>query len=355
MLRFAAFAIACAACANNPGIPKYPSAQPAPLAPVAAPRDAKSVRVEMKPLPWWTLAESSRQFVLGFDEPDMQPTPGARIGAVRSRDIALDDRIYSATKCAWEIVPMGDPRSCQHTTRETAMEIARDAITEARAELRARAADAGAGVVGDVRCFAEQLRVAPDDTASARLWCEGVAIVPTVATSPVVAASDEIDPAAPISHAPRVTPTRLVFYADGSAGVLAAKPVIASTLGVRYRPLEVGFYILDLQRESVVPQDQGLVGLGLTALVRYAIGESRADAIAGVSAIAAFQNGATNPDFDGLYHGFLGLAYQSPWRIAGTAQPYAQLRAGAAYGTAIAAKTLPMVELHIGLSTPEKR
>jgi hypothetical protein len=152
-----------------------------------------------------------------------------------------------------------------------------------------------------------------------------------------------------------MAPTRLVFYADGSAGVLGTKAVVASTLGIRYRPFEVGFCILDLQRESVAPQDRGLVGLGITGLVRLALGDSRADAIAGVSAVAAFRNGATNPDFDGLYHGFVGLAYQSPWRIAGTAQPYAQLRAGAAYGTAVAATLVPMVELHLGLSTPERR
>jgi hypothetical protein len=395
----AVLVVGAVACANNPGVARYRATAPAALVPVGPPRDARSVRVEMKALPWWTVAESSRYFVLGFDERDQTPTKGARIGAVRSRDIALDDHTLGATKCAWEIVPMGDPRACQYTTRETAMAVSHDAIAEARAELRAKAADAGAGVVGDVRCFAERVPVAtsadaspsgsPDASASpiaGRLWCEGIALDATVTAGEVAsgavapsgvapggvasggrdpasidpagadrAVPDEVDPAAPISYDPRVTPTRLVFYADASVGMLDAKPVVASTLGIRYRPFEVGFYILDLQRESVVPQDRGLVGLGLTALLRHAIGGSRADAIAGVSAIAAFQNGATNPDFDGLYHGFVGIAYQSPWRIAGTAQPYAQLRAGAAYGTAIAQKTVPMLELHLGLSTPERR
>lgn len=307
----------------------------------------------MKALPWWTSAESNRMFVLGFDEPDGEPTPGARIGAVRSRDVALDDHIFSAVKCAWEIVPMGDPRACTSTTREQAMVIARDAITEARAELRARAADAGAGIVADVRCFAEHVIVERDAAPPARLWCEGVAMTGSMTNEGPGA--DDVDPAAPIGHAPRVTPTRLVFYADASVGMLDIKPVVSSTFGIRYRPFEIGFYILDLQRESVVPQERGQVGLGLTALVRHALVGSRADAIAGVSTVAAFKNGATNPDFDGLYHGFVGLAYQSPWRIAGAAQPYAQLRAGAAYGTAIASKTLPMLELHVGLSTPERR
>jgi hypothetical protein len=331
---------------------------PGPLPTIAPAREAQTVRVEMKALPWWTVAESSRYFVLGFDEPDVPPTVGPRVGHVRSRDIALDADTFGAVKCAWEIVPMGDPRACTYTTRERAMEVSHDAITEARAELRARAADAGAGVVGEVRCFAEELR-AGAAVAAGRLWCEGVAIDATPTTIATMTGpatpADDVDPAAPIAHDPRVTPTRLVFYADAGGGALGAKPVVSSTLGVRYRPFEVGFYILDLQRESVLPQDRGLVGLGITALLRHAIGDSRADAIAGVSAIAAFKNGATNPDFDGLYHGFVGLAYQSAWRIAGTAQPYAQLRAGAAYGTAIAAKTVPMLELHVGLSTPERR
>lgn len=307
----------------------------------------------MRALPWWTVAESSKYFVLGFDEPNRQAAPGQRLGPLRSRDIALDAEIYDAVKCAWQIVPMGDPRACSTTTRERAMEASHDAITEARAELRAKAADAGVGVVGDVRCFAEQVAIGRDTVPPARLWCEGVAMTASAGAAP--ASADDVDPAAPIRHAPRVTPTRFVFYADASVGMLDTKPVVASTLGIRYRPFELGFYILDLQRESVVPQDRGLVGLGLTAILRYALGTSRADAIAGVSAVAAFKNGATNPDFDGLYHGFVGLAYQSPWRIAGTAQPYAQLRAGAAYGTAIASKTLPMLELHVGLSTPERR
>lgn len=342
-----------AACANNPGVPRYATAAPPPLTPVGPQRDATTVRIEMKDLPWWTIADSKHSFVLAFDESEAPPTRGARVGPVRSRDITLDADIYSATRCAWEIVPMGEPRPCRGLDRLTAMEIARDAITEARAELRAKAADAGASVVGDVRCFAEHRPVAD---ATPRLWCEGVALAADLAVAAPPSAIDPTsDPAAPIAHDPRTKPTRFVFLADASVGMLADKPVVASTLGIRYRPFELGFYILDLQRETLVPQDRGLVGLGLTALVRKSIGRSRADAIAGVSAIAAFENNSTNPDFDGLYHGFVGVAYQSPWRISGVAQPFAQLRAGAAYGTAIAAQTVPMVELHLGLSTPERR
>jgi len=351
MSRLAVLALATAACAGNPGVSTFRSTTPVPLTPVAAPRAAQTVRIEMKALPWWTVAESSQYFVLGFDEPDTESTKGTSLGPVRSRDVALDENIFAAVKCAWQIVPMGDSRPCRVTTREQAMEIAHDAITEARAEVRARAADAGADVVGSVRCFAEQARTGSVAAPSGHLWCEGTAIA-----APMTAGgTNDRDPTAPIAYAPRTTPTRLVFYADASVGMLERKPVVSSTLGIRYRPFEFGFYILDLQRETIAPQDSGLVGLGLTALLRYGLKGSRADAILGASAVTAFKNNSTNPDFDGLYHGFVGLAYQSSWRIAGTAQPYAQLRAGAAYGTAIAARTVPMLELHVGLSTPERR
>ena len=59
-------------------------------------------------------------------------------------------------------------------------------------------------------------------------------------------------------------------------------------------------------------------------------------------------------DFPAGY-GFAGIAYQSSWRIGGYAQPFVQLRAGAARTTGMDAKTLPMLELHLGLTTPERR
>ena len=169
------------------------------------------------------------------------------------------------------------------------------------------------------------------------MWCEGTAIAVTGVS------------------APKEPGTRFLVVADASVGALGDQPVVGTTLGVRYRPLEFGFYIADLSRESFAPQDNGLVGLGGTLLGRIALGRSRADAIAGATAAVVLQNGATNPAVDPLYYGFAGIAYQSPWRIGGYAQPFVQLRAGAARTTGMDAKTLPMLELHLGLTTPERR
>lgn len=349
-------AVIGAAC-GNPGLPAYDTSLPPPLKPIGPPRDATTVRIAMKPLPWWTVAGGHDAFILGFDDQASTPVPsGERIGAVRSRDVELVDHVFEAVRCAWLTVPMGESRPCTQTTRSEAMAIARDAITEARAELRAHAADAGAGAVVNVRCFAER------DAARSRLWCEGVALaVPSserIARARPDAPPPEVvepDPAAPIDREPALTETRFVLVADASVGMLGKRPIVGSTLGLRYRPLELGFYILDLQRESLAPRDDGVVGIGVTALGRIALGDTRADAIIGGSAVIAATNNTTNPHFDRLYHGFGGLAYQTPWRIGGVAQPFVQLRAGAAYGSVTASRVLPMLELHVGLTSPERR
>jgi hypothetical protein len=327
-------------CASNPGNPAFRTTRPLPLAIVGSPRASETVRIEMKPLPWWTLAGTSEHFIVKLDDDAESTTRGRSLGPVRTRDVVLGSDVFAAVACAWQIVPMGDSRPCD-TTREEAMAIAKDAIDEARAELRARAGDAGAGVVTDVRCFAESRR-------EAHLWCEGIALAAD-------AAPNANDPAAPRRTGVSFTPTRFLLVADGSVGMLAERPIVGSTIGFRFRPFELGFYILDLGRKSVSPHQGGQVGLGLTLVGRFAIRRTRADAIAGVSAVAAFQNGATNPDVDGLYHGFVGLAYQSSWRLGGAAQPFAQLRAGVASGQAIGNRAVPMLELHIGMSSPERR
>ena len=95
------------------------------------------------------------------------------------------------------------------------------------------------------------------------------------------------DPGTPIEHEPRTPATRLVLHTDGSVGMLGGVPIVGATLGLRYRPFEVGLYILDLQRESITPMDGGLVGFGATALGRLALKRSRADVIAGLSASAS--------------------------------------------------------------------
>jgi hypothetical protein len=388
-----AFVICVAAACGNAGLPAFESSRPRPLASVGPPRATTDVRIAMKSLPWWTVAGTSEAFVLGFDDNAAPPPRGRRIGALRSRDIDLAPDIYDAVRCAWQVVPMGESRPCSRTSRTDAMAIARDAITEARAELRAHAGDAGAGAVIDVRCFAERDRMpVDDDRGGARLWCEGVALDtgehiavgaspdggqvphreqathheqathreqdPTPAADGQPVALDA-DPAAPIDHEPRLPGTRLVLLADASIGFLGKRPIVGSTLALRYRPFELGFYILDLQRDRVSPRDDGLVGIGMTGLGRIALGRTRADAIVGVSSVVAAVNNTTNPDFESLYHGFAGVAYQTPWRIAGAAQPFVQLRAGAATGGVVtsiaAARAVPMFELHVGLTSPERR
>jgi hypothetical protein len=302
------------------------------------------VQLELRALPWWTEAGGPEAFILGFPAPTRDPTSGRKLGAVRSDDVPLSDPVYRAIRCAWMIVPVGDPRPCEGD-RAIAIEESHAAIAEVHAQLRARAGDAGASGVGDVRCFAEHAPAA----GTARLWCEGTAL--SVAED---------------SRAPSVTPrglqpagyeqtlvgTRLVLFADGSAGMRGGAPYLGSSFGLRYRPLELGLAVLSFDPSQDQPRTRR-IGLGATLLVRHPIARSRADALAGVTALAVAPNGATNPDFDGLYHGFVGVAYQTSWRLMGVAQPFAQLRLGAARGTGF--PTAPMLELHLGLSTPERR
>ncbi len=345
--------VACglSACAGNAGLPRYRTARPAPLPQIGTLPTTQKVHLRVRPLPWWTVAGTNEAFVLGFDAPPGPSPAGRRVGLVRSYDIALSEPLLIEIRCAWKIVPMGDPRPCPDMRRVDAMAVAAPAIHRAQTDLRAQARAAGVGAVGDVRCFAEAARRG----AGGHLWCEGAAIVPSADAPEPPVPLVEPDPAAPIDRDPRTVGTRLVLHVNGSVGMLGRKPIVGTSLGLRYRPFEVGFYMLDLQRESLAPMDGGLVGLGVTGLARFGLGHSRADAIAGLSALAVARNGATNPDFDGLYQAFAGIAYQSPWRIEGVAQPFVQLRAGVAHGATLAGPAAPMIELHLGLSSPERR
>ncbi|HTL34144.1 MAG TPA: hypothetical protein VL326_13535 [Kofleriaceae bacterium] len=333
--------------------------------------------MRMKPLPWWSLADDEN-FVLRFDSSaeDETPVHGRPMGAVRSRTLELSDEVFEAVRCAWS-----DSDRCGTRSIRSAGETAHDAIAEARAELRAHAADAGAGAVVGVRCFAERKLPGIDTQRPAKLWCEGLAlatdpvavgpaVVPVTplftapapfavtadaASAPIAAPIGEHDPAAPQDREPELPQARFTLVADAGIGMQGGKPIVSSTFGIRYRPIELGFYIVDLQRESVAPRDGGAVGLGLTVLGRKALrAHSPADAILGGSAIAAFQNGSTNPDIDGMYQAFAGLAYQSRWNLW-HGQPWVQLRAGATTGTAVKNRVLPLLELHVGLATPERR
>jgi hypothetical protein len=92
-------------------------------------------------------------------------------------------------------------------------------------------------------------------------------------------------------------------------------------------------------------------------MLRKSLGTSRFDLLLGASAVATAQNGATNPGFDGLYQGFGGIAYQTNMslRLFGGGQPFLQLRAGTAYEGGAVQRASPIVELHLGLSSPEAR
>ena len=140
-----------------------------------------------------------------------------------------------------------------------------------------------------------------------------------------------------------------MLHADFSTGLVGRTILGGSSFGLRYRPIELGVGYL-----TASSNNGPSMGLAAFVLGRYAIAGSRADGIAGVSAMLV---GNTSDDgeksMNGLYHGFVGIAYQTRWRWGGMAQPFAQLRVGAARGAIV--DTTPMVELRLGLSSPEKR
>ncbi len=328
--------VAVGACAGNAGRPHYRNSAPPAIAKAASPRASDSVRVVMKVLPWWALI-GDELFVLRFDVP-AESIAGETIGPVRSPDVAITDEVLEAARCAWN-----DDERCSGLTIERAGATAKPWLDHARDGLRAEAAATGAGVVVDTRCFADRM-------PAPRFWCEGRAIA-------AEAPPESRDPTEPSEHAPFLPEQRFLLIADGSIGILNGQPIAGSTVGFRYHPFEVGFLMLDLSRTTLTPRDDGRFGLGLTALTRFRLGRSRADAILGAGALATAQNGATNPDIDGMYQAFVGIAYQTRWRmVSGTAQPWAQLRVGGAYTPAAADRPLsPLLELHIGFSTPERR
>jgi hypothetical protein len=330
-MRRALFAVTLVGCG---GAPHYGHSVPAALSPAPAP--VKDVRLEVSPLPWWTNAGSPERFILGFPAPDA--TTSARdLGAIRSTDVELDLEMYEALQCAWMIVPMGDPRPCAAGSREEAMGHVHQTIHRAFDDLRTRTGVAGANLAAEVRCYATKQPL--------RLWCEGRA---RVASEQPRMAGPEPDPVEPRSGNPPLATTRFALTADASVAVQGNFPVVGSSIGFRYRPIETTFDILDLTRDGT---DRGLVGVGLTALGRYPLGRTGGDVIVGASAAGVAPNGATNPQFSGRFAAFTGVAYQTSWRWMGAAQPWVQLRVGAArYDGTIT----PVVGLHLGLSTPDR-
>jgi hypothetical protein len=316
------------------GAPRHDRSLPTALPP--APTPVTDVRLEVSPLPWWTLAGAPDQFILGLPSPTA--TLSARdLGAIRSTDVELDDEMYEAMRCAWMIVPMGEGRPCGEKSREDAMAEVHRTIHRAFEDLRTRAGVAGANLAADVRCYVTSNPM--------RLWCEGRA---RVARADTLQTAFLPDPVEPRSSHPPFARTRLVVTADTSFEMQGKVPIGGSSFGFRYRPVEATFDVLDLSRDGT---ERGLVGLGATVLARHYLGRTGGNMIAGGSAAAITPNNATNAQFSGRFAAFAGLGYQSAWRWMGAAQPWIQLRAGA---TRYEGATTPVVGLHVGLSTPDR-
>jgi hypothetical protein len=331
----AVLAIVVVGCASSP---QYEGIAAPKLADAPTRHDADEVRIEVRPTQWYDTSRVGDVFMLAFAAPNAPPTQGHAVGALRSDDVHVEST--DVMRCAWQVVPMGDLRPCVGITRVEAMAAVQPAIHQAFDELRTRAGQAGATVVGSVRCFSTLASEQP------HLWCEGTALVPDPNRPEPV----EVDPSQPTTADIPVATNRLGLAADGGVTMLGTTPLVTAALVLRYRPITIAWELGD------VKDRRNLVAVGASALWRIALPPAGLDAIVGGQASAVATNNATNPTFHGLYTGFTGVMYQSPWRISGVAQPYVQLRIGAAHGHDImATPTVPMFGLAIGLSSPEKR
>ena len=323
---------------------------PAPLVPVAAAIPADQVRVEMTRNPWWTVYGTDDDFMLILPAPDAPATPGRSVGDARSADVALDRDQFAALRCAWKGVTMGDSRPCDGSRDDAKAAIA-DPLARAIDELRAHAGAAGVGLVGDVRCFGVETprrnhQPVDDWKPNARMWCEGTARVASAPAGPGDAAGEALD------HPVETESTRFALIADASAGALGGdNPYLGTDVGLRYRPFELTFRVIDLVR------DRGRVGLGGTLAVRRRFAGSTTDLFASVSETAMGQNMAVNPSFDGIASAMLGIGYQARTKWLGVAQPYISFGAGAIRGDVAGDGTVrvsPAIELRVGMSTPER-
>lgn len=146
-----------------------------------------------------------------------------------------------------------------------------------------------------------------------------------------------------------IEPTRLVLHADGSAGLVGNKLIGGFRFGLRFRPVEFALHVIETYDK------RNLVALGGDVMLRLPIGHSNGDLLVGGAASIVAPNGSTNPDFDGYYSGFAGIAYHTTAVSIHGGQPLVQLRAGVARGSELAPKAVPLVELHLGLATAERR
>jgi hypothetical protein len=326
----AVLAISLVGCAASP---HYASTTPPPLASTEH-HDGDEVRIEVRPSQWYDTDHVGGAFILAFPAPHAPPTPGRSLGAVRSDDIAFDTA--DTMRCAWQVVPMGDDRPCSGISRVDAMTEVQPAIHRAFDELRARAGQAGATVVIGVSCYTT--------FAQPHLWCEGTALLPDPQRPDRV----EVDPSEPTTAEPELATNRLALAADGGVTLFGSQFARTASFALRYRPLSFAWELAAL--------NDGRFAIGASALWRFALpGAPGLDAILGGEASAVAPNNSTNPEFHGLYEAFTGVTYQSSWKIEGKAQPYVQLRVGAAHGHDLfASPTEPVFGLAIGLSSPER-
>jgi hypothetical protein len=300
-----------AACATAP---RFAHVEPAAIA--AAP--SARVRIEPGTQPWWAVVNHADfWFALPVHT---AAVPGVRLRPVRTSSVALDEPTYAAVACAWKIGAdcgsLSEARAVAHAPLSAALD-----------DLRARVAALGGNVAADTRCFAVR----------DRLWCEADALR---AEGEVA----EVDPEGPPSEPAAPSPTRFALSADASVSMVGSVLAPGTTVALWYRPIEVGFEVVDLSRDGTA---RGLVGVGGTALARFGV-RPQLDVIAGGSTTAIAPNGATNPHFTGLYEGFVGASYRSQWRWH-MGNGFVQLQVGGAREDAV---TRPMVGLHIGLVTP---
>ena len=326
----AVLAMSFVGCAASP---HYASTAPPPL-PSSEHHDANEVRIEVRPTQWYDTDRVGGAFMLAFPAPRAPATQGRPLGAVRSDDIELET--VMTMRCAWQVVPSGDDRPCSGISRVDAMTEVQPAIHRAFDELRARAGQAGATVVAGVTCYTTFDRP--------HLWCEGRALVP----DPRLPDRVEVDPSEPTTAEPELATNRFALASDGGVTMFGGTFARTASLALRYRPLSFAW--------ELGAFNDGKFAVGISALWRFAVPHAPGlDAIVGGEASAVAPNHSVNPTFHGLYEAFTGLAYQTSWKIEGKAQPYVQLRVGAAHGhDVMTSPTEPVFGLAIGLSSPER-
>jgi hypothetical protein len=330
----AVLAIGLAGCATSP---QFEGTTAPKLVDSPAPRAASEVRIEVRSTEWYDTDRSGDAFMLAFPASSDPATIGRSLGGVRSDDLPLDSS--DPMRCAWQVVPMGDPRPC-NVPRAQAMAEVQPVIHRAFDELRERAGRAGATVVANVACFTT--------FDPAHVWCEGTALVP----DPTRPDRVEVDPSTPTAADLPIAKSPLVLTADADAMLFGKTFSQVAAIGLRYRPVELAFDVGQLHND--LPNQT--VYFGLTAQLHIPL-RSGFDLIAGGAAnVVVPNNNSVNPIFRGLFEAFTGVAYQAETRIAGKAQPYIQLRAGVAHShdREISSPTEPLVGLVVGLSSIDR-